>query len=243
MAPDERRFDDEQLALVLRRAVELERRRDRTPAPLRPPPSGSGFSSDEVRAIAAEAGIDAGAVERALREAAEGPASAASRAVGGPLRLRREATVYGRLTEAVQPQLIGRIRREAAHHGVVVPEPGSLVWRSVGQPTQLDVVVEPEGSSTRVTVAADRSGAAALTVFGSFAAWLVAAGITGAALDPTGVAGAAAILGTAVVGGAATARTLWALGTRRVREKMARLLGAVDGGLEGAAGEPGVEPD
>lgn len=126
---------------------------------------------------------------------------------------------------------------------MVVPEPGSLVWRSVGQPTQLDVVVEPEGSSTRVTVAADRSGAAALTVFGSFAAWLVAAGITGAALDPTGVAGAAAILGAAVVGGAATARTLWALGTRRVRDKMARLLGAVDGGLEGAAGERGAEQD
>ncbi len=235
MDPDDRRYDDEQLALVLRRAVELERNAHGTPPALRPSPAG-GFTATEIRAIAAEAGIDAGAVERALQTFDAAPPSAVARLAGGPVHLRRDATLPGRLTDDVQARLVGRIRREAAHHGVVVPEGHSLVWRTVGQPTQLDVVVEPEEASARVSVTADRTASAGLTVFGSFAAWLVAAGITGGVLDPTGGPAAAVILGTAVAGGAATARTLWSWSTRRLRDRMDRLLAAVAGGLDDPAG-------
>lgn len=235
MDPDTRRYDDEQLALVLRRAVELERNGHATPPALRPSPAG-GFTATDIRSIAAEAGIDAGAVERALRTFDVAPPSGVARLAGGPVHLRRDATLPGRLTDEVHGRLVGRIRREAAHHGVVVPEGGTLVWRTVGQPTQLDVVVEPDEGSARVAVTADRKGSAGLTVFGSFAAWLVGAGITGAVLDPTGGAGAALILGTAVAGGAATARTLWAWSTRRLRDRMDRLLEAVAEGLDAPPG-------
>jgi hypothetical protein len=136
------------------------------------------------------------------------------------------------MAEEVQPRVVAAIRATAAHHGVVLHEPGAVVWRTVGQPTQLDVTLEPGPDSTRVTVTADRSRAAALTLFGSMAAWLVAAGITGAVVDPAGLSGAVAILGPAVAGGALTARTVWSRATRRLRQRIADVTAAVDAGLE-----------
>ena len=101
-------------------------------------------------------------------------------------------------------------------------EPGALVWRSVGQPTQLDVTLEPRAGSTRVTVTADRSGAAGLAAVGSIGAWLVAAGITGAVLDPSMGVGVA-LIGSALAGGAVTARTIWSRATHRLHDRMARM--------------------
>lgn len=176
--PDDRRYSDEELALLMRRAVEMEAGRDSTSTSPVVARSAEGFTLEEARDIAAEAGI----------------------------------------------------RRAASHHGVVMTEPGALVWRSVGQPTQLDVTLEPGAGSTRVTVTADRSGAAGLAAFGSIGAWLVAAGITGAVLDPS-VAGGVALIVSALAGGAVTARTIWSGATRRLHDRIVRMGEEVEAAL------------
>ena len=229
--PGDRRYSDDELALLLRRAVEMEADSERPSASAVRASRAGGFTLDEVQGIAAEAGIDPRLVRAAAASIDWAPLSGWARWVGGPAHLRQVFEVPKPLTEGAQPRVLAGIRRATAHHGVVMSEPGALVWRSVGQPTQLDTTLEPGAESTRVTVTADRSGAAALTVFGSFAAWLVAAGVTGAVLEPVGGVGAVMILGPAIAGGALTARSIWSRATRLLGERIARIGREVDDGL------------
>ncbi len=104
------------------------------------------------------------------------------------------------------------------------------MWRSVGQLTQLALTLAPTGKQTRLVVTADRSRAAALVLFGSFAGWLMAAGITGAFTEPAGLQGVALILGALGAGGV-TAQTLWRRATTALQARMARVERAVTAAL------------
>ena len=63
---DERRYSDEEFALILRRAVEIEGRPTPEPeAPTLPLPPSDGLTLTEIQEIAGEAGIDPAAVAEA----------------------------------------------------------------------------------------------------------------------------------------------------------------------------------
>jgi hypothetical protein len=228
MADADRRFSDEEFALILRKASELQDR----PATIEGMPGG--ISLDEIKAIAREVGIDPGAVDRvaAMMPHAESE-GAISRLMGGPTKYRLEQTARGTVGEADVARLLDAVRRASGHHGKVEYGPQGFEWSTVGEVSQIFVTAVPGKDGTYVRVTADRGPASFLTFFFNFLGWMVAAGITGAVVDPESAAVGAAIFSGGVLGGIAQGRIVWARTTKSVRAKLHRIMKA----LTGAVGE------
>lgn len=221
-----RRFTDEEFAVVLRKAVELRDAGEHDPG------SPEGLTLDEMKAIAREVGIEPRAVEAAVRMMERPPESPVHALLGGPTRYRLEASVSGWLPEERLPHVLDAIRRAADHHGEADSELGSLAWKTVGEVSQLHVVVRPEGDRASVQLSADRSGAFILTWFLSVAGGMVGAGIIGAITEPTTLLGGVSLFAGMTAAGLGTARTLWARGTRRFRTRFSGLFHAVRQAVE-----------
>jgi hypothetical protein len=90
MADAERIYSDDEFALILRKTAELASRSE---------PSGSssgGLTLSEMKAAAAQAGIDPALVERAVRMlSAKATGSPFERLIGGPLRPDNDARFPG----------------------------------------------------------------------------------------------------------------------------------------------------
>jgi hypothetical protein len=206
----------------------------------RDPGSPDGLTLDEMKAIAKEVGIEPRAVEAAVR-LMERPSEAPVYALlGGPTRYRLEASVSGSLPEEQLPHILDAIRRAADHHGEADSELGSLAWKTVGEVSQIHVVVRPEADRASVQLSADRSGAFIMTWFFSVAGGMVGAGIVGAIIEPTTLLGGLSLFAGMAALGLGTARTLWARGTRRFR---ARFSGFFDSVRQAVESSTEKEPD
>lgn len=81
MSDDKRVYNDEEFALILRKAAELENRAKLAA------PSSAGLTLTEMKAAAAQVGFDPALVERAARLLADRVnASPTERLIGGPFR-------------------------------------------------------------------------------------------------------------------------------------------------------------
>jgi hypothetical protein len=197
-----------------------------------------------MKAIAGEVGIDPALVERAATSVGRGSESVADKLLGGPTKYGFEHTVEGALPEGGYSRIVDAIRRATDHHGEVGSELGSLSWRTVGEVSQVHVVVRPEGERTRIQVTADRGPASAMTLIFCVAGGLVGGGILGAIIEPSTVVGGAAILAGMGTGGLTLARTLWSRGSKRFNERFGALLEHVRGAVEAeAAGEGSASED
>jgi hypothetical protein len=222
MADADRKFSDEEFALILRKASELQDR------PATAEGMSRGISLDEMKAIAQEVGIDPGAVDRvvAMMPHAESE-GAISRLMGGPTKYRLEHTARGTVGEADVARLLDAVRKASGHHGKVEYGPQGFEWSTVGEVSQIFVTAVPGKDGTHVRVTADRGPASFLTFFFNFLGWMVAAGITGAVVDPESAAVGAAIFSGGALGGIAQGRVVWAKTTKRLREKLHRIMAAV----------------
>ena len=126
-------------------------------------------------------------------------------------------------------RLLDAIRRASGHHGKVEYGPQGFEWSTVGEVSQIFVTAVPGKDGTYLRVTADRGPASFLTFFFNFMGWMVAAGITGALIDPESAAVGAAIFSGGVLGGIAQGRMVWAKTTKSIREKLHRIMEAVAG--------------
>lgn len=133
----EERFDDQEVSLILRRALEADEARD-----------GRGLTLAELKEIAAEVGISPDQVETAALSVQ------AERRVprGGRIRTtsRYEVSVNGEIRPESRPELLRAIRRALGRHGIVTDEMGGLQWQARDYFGGRYVTVHSEEGRTRV---------------------------------------------------------------------------------------------
>lgn len=153
-APGSRRFNDEEVALIIKRAAELQQTEQVAEDP------AHSMSLDEVEQIAREAGID----PRLIRRAAQGldrptDANRPSPWAGAPTRLVFERVVDGEIpVEAFEP-LVNEIRRTFGDNGVPSVLGRTLAWTSTrgggrrnSRGRQIDVSIASRGGVTTIRV-------------------------------------------------------------------------------------------
>ena len=209
----ERRYDEEEVALILHRAVEAS-------ATEHDSASGGGLTLAELKEIGAEAGIDASRIEAAAKGLAIrrfDPATPSS--MGFPPTEQIERVVPGKLDPDHLPHLLDLIRNEFARQGIVEEVLGGLEWRASSVMGGRYVSIRREGDATRVRVLGNyRDG---LLVFGLGLGPMLAisGGLLGAGL------GAAPVL--AALGWAA-AYLPWRYLFGRERRSLRRVLDAIE---------------
>ncbi|MEP6857850.1 MAG: hypothetical protein ABI994_05650 [Gemmatimonadales bacterium] len=227
----ERRFNEEEVALIIKRAAELQQTEQTNNDP------GNALSLTEVEQIAGEAGID----PRLIRRAAVGldkptEITRPSPWLGSPTRLVFERVVDGEIsTEEFEP-LIAEIRRTFGDNGLPSVLGRSLAWssrmggrrRSSGR--NIDVSVVTRGGLTTIR-AEEELGNLAGALFGG----IVGGGGGGTTGITMGIgmgvfhsAGIAGLLWVSVLGGMyALARTIFgkvvAGRERQLRDLVGRL--------------------
>ncbi len=173
----ERRYDEEEVALILHRAVEAAATDQEGGA-------GVGLTLAELKEIAAEAGIDASRVETAAtslevrRERALTPSS-----LGLPPTVQIERVVPAKLDADLLPQLLDLIRSEFARQGIVEEVLGGFEWRARSVMGGRYVSIRGEGDTTRVRVLGNYRDGLLTFAFGPGPIMAVLGGLLGGALS------------------------------------------------------------
>ena len=168
MTIGDRIYSREEFAEILERAEDLERRAEVALG------SQPGFSLAQMREIAAEAGIDPDAVERAAHLLPpRAPDRPIEHATGGVLRHRIQASYPVALTDEGLEKLLAVIRASSGHPGSGnVTVSGLTWWANQGD---MHVDVHAHKDSTLVEVSVDRSRLLiAPALLGTTTAWLLA---------------------------------------------------------------------
>jgi hypothetical protein len=115
----EKRFNDEEVSLILRRAMETDRDR-----------AEGGLTLTQLKEIAVEVGVDPAQIESAAL-AVQSQSAGTHGSVGGtPVSTRYEVDVPGEVDEAGYADVLRVIRRAMGRQGVVTEEFGGLSWRA-----------------------------------------------------------------------------------------------------------------
>jgi len=240
MADDQRVYSDEEFALVLRQAAELASRAER------PGLSAGGLTLAEMKAAAAQAGLDPILVERAARLlAVTATASPLERLMGGPLRHEHDARFPITLDEVRAARLLSAVRISAGQAGSTDSGHSSamgITWHDGGEMESLRVTARPEEDGTAVSVALDRRGTLATVVGVSGLATFFTVLFSVFALYPEAPALGVGGLVAGVGGALAAARGYWASSTRRSRERINAVMDVVSQTLA-AHSASGVSPD
>ena len=149
----ERQYSEEEVALIIKRAAELQQTEQTEQEP------SSALSLTEVEQIAKEAGID----PRLIRRAALGldqPAQTnrPSPWLGAPTRLVFERVVEGEVPTEEFEGIVAEVRRTLGQNGLPSVLGRSLAWTSTisgrrrAQGRQVDVSVVPRGGVTTIRV-------------------------------------------------------------------------------------------
>ncbi len=227
-ASDDRRYSDEEFALILRKASELQERGPR------PPSSRGGMSLAEIQAIAAEAGIDAQLVAQTASLLPTRGSDRAARVLGGPSSYHLEHSTAGEISQEDLGRFLDVIRRVTKHQGQGTRVLDSLEWRTVGEVSQIHINVTARDGQTRVQIIGDRQAAGALTYVSSGLAWMIAAVAIGSGLDVTSAVGVLSILAGAAGGAFLTARTIWKSTSSGFRRKVTELMEELSSAVEHA---------
>ena len=232
-----RRYTDDEFALILRKASELQADDPERTFSAGEHPS-EGLSLSEIQSIAEEAGMDPRLVAKAAAALSTEGASTAAKILGGPTRYHLEYTRKGEVTQEDLGRIVDVIRREAKQQGEAKRVMDSLEWKMMGDVSQIYVNVIPRDGETTVQIVADRSGAGMLTyVFPGIAA-LVSIGGVGNALDPNTVLGVLGLVGACAGGAFLFARGVWSSSTKSFKKRLARLMEAVSGAVDDALTPP-----
>ena len=157
--PDEpmdlRRFTDQEVHEILKRAVEK--------APSRALARSEGLSLGELKAIGEEVGIDPVRLEEAARSVALGRGNRSNPVLGGPTILDLEREVEGEFDPEDTPEILSLIRRAMGQQGEVDEIHGSLEWRAKGDSGERYVTLAAKDGTTTIRGSANLSNAAVLT--------------------------------------------------------------------------------
>jgi hypothetical protein len=221
----------------LRKAVEL----------AEPADTPGGLTLAEMKAAAAQVGVDPTLVERAARLLTANETAAPSfkeRLIGGRARHSDEAYFPIVLDEALSARLMSAIRIGVGRSGEGHSSALGLTWRSWDEGgAVLSLTAQTDHKGTSVTAELDRRGTlvvvAGLTGAGSIMAVLFGGTVAGELLP--GFEPAGALLG--LVGVLGVVRSYWKSSTRAARDRLSRVMDSVSRFLaqsgNAASGEEG----
>ncbi|AHG91589.1 hypothetical protein J421_4052 [Gemmatirosa kalamazoonensis] len=238
--PDGRRFDDDEVSLILRRAGELQEARQS---------DAGGMSLADLESVAREAGLDPALVRQAAAELSPRDAAAAALPgpgggfLGAPTLLRYERVVDGEVPPAEYDVLVDEIRRSMNDVGTFSMLGRTLAWGSTpamqrGQAgsRQVSVTVVARGGRTAIRVE-ERVTSLAGGLFGGIMGG-VGGGGSGIAVG-TGLAvlhsalAAAGLWGLLIAGSYGLARTIFTRIVRRRAGQLSSLADRLAGYVEG----------
>jgi len=226
-APPRRRYREDEIREIVRRATELEASN----------PTGQAMTIGGVEALAAEVGVTPALVREAARSlrAADTPASPIppsgwSKVINGPLAYMFDRVVEGEVPESEFPVMVEEIRREIRHAGQVSQLGRSFSWTMNPSPTSrrdVEVTVSVRGGRTRITVR-ENMGPIIGPIFGGICGGVGGGGlgaVMGIAMGGLGMPGIAmaAIVPAWLTGVFVAARTVYGT-TARQRENDSRRL-------------------
>jgi hypothetical protein len=152
-----RRYSEEEVGLILRRATEIQRAEPAAPDP-------AGLTLAELEEIAGEAGIDPALLRRAANELHSlRPATAGSRLAGAPLAIELERVVDGELPPERLEDLVPTIVAATPGRGTASAVGRSLTWSSQegSNLTERQVLVSVQDGRTLIRVEEAYGGLAA----------------------------------------------------------------------------------
>ena len=217
-AMPERRYDDEEVALILHRAADAGAT-DSDGA------SARGLTLGDLKEIAAEAGIEPTRIEEAARSVAlHRTRSPARSAMGFPPTVQLERVVPVRLEPEELPQLLDLIRNELARQGIVQEVLGGFEWRARSVMGGRYVSIRSEGDATRIRVLGNYRDGLLTFAFGPGPMLAIGGAMLAAGLGaPTPLA----IVPAALLGWASTLLP-WRHLFGRESRSLHRLLGAIE---------------
>lgn len=243
----ELRFTDKEVALILRRASELE---ERTTA--RALSHGRGLTLSDLREIAAEAGIDPGLVSRAAAEMESTRGLRTGSVLAGPGTVRRDVRAIP--TELPREQLAELVRvidEEVVDQGTLQEALGQIRWTSQGRILSTQVSVEPGRGETLIRVEERYSDAVRGILHGLPASYGLIFGLAGAleGLDLALLPGISLAVASAAAGwGLGGAIWRWVSSGSRARvRRLGERLGQrakeiLEGMAPGSGGPPAPSP-
>jgi hypothetical protein len=195
------RYTDQEMALILKRAAELQERSDGR---------GATRSFGEIAEIAAEVGIDKAFVDEAVAELREPLVRTGW--LGAPTRFHEERTVPGVLAPDVMGALIDRVRSELRLQGEVKQVFDGIEWRARAALGVTLLTIGPRGSKTRIALTTERADQAGLVIAASLGIGglcalggvAIAMNVTENALVASAIVAAAGLFGTL-----ASMRAMW----------------------------------
>lgn len=152
---DERRFTDEEVREILKRAVRT--------VPSRAVTRSEGLSLAELKAIGEEVGIDPARLEDAARDLVSGRNDRSSLLLGAPTVLAFERRVEGVFDPKDTPELLSVIRRTMGRQGEASEIHGSLEWSSEGDSGARLITLSTRDGVTTMSGSANLNNAAAVT--------------------------------------------------------------------------------
>lgn len=221
--PFERRYSDDEVSLILRKAADLQ---------VQGAARAEGLTLDAIQEIAREVGIRPEVIAEAAAMIASGGTDVTGAARSSADKFRLEIFSPGEATDEQLADLPSVIRKVMEHQGKVSGVLGSIEWATVGQPSQVAVVIRKTPNGTRLEIVADRGGAAVLTLVPTTIGGFLLGAIGGAIIEP-GVAGGVALLAGGIGSGAVVGWAIWRRNTARFKRKMLRLAEALRTALRG----------
>jgi hypothetical protein len=152
---DERRFSDEEVREILKKAVEKR--------PSRSLVKAEGLSLAELKTIGGEVGIDPDRLEDAARAVVLRGENRPSGLLGAPTVLHFERKVSGDLDPEDTPNVLSLIRRTMGSQGEVDEIHGALEWSAKGDSGERCITLSSREGTTTITGSANLTNAAVLT--------------------------------------------------------------------------------
>jgi hypothetical protein len=181
----DRRFGDDEVARIMKKAIELQERSVTVSG------DGRGLTLEDLRQIAREAGIDPRFVETAASSEIGAIGGQANVFAGGPVQWHFDTRVAGEISDAERERILQIIRSLIGQKGEVNEVFGRMEWSYDDGLGPVMVGISSREGQTDIAVSAVRQGEAGL--FGGLG--IPFAGIFGGA----GIAGLIGIAGPAVL--------------------------------------------
>jgi hypothetical protein len=217
--PDSRRYSDQEMALILKRAAELQEGADGV---------GVQRTLADIRAIAVEVGIDAPFVEEAVAEL-ERPRPRVGW-LGAPTRFHEERSVPGNLTPSEIGELLDQARSALGLHGEVHQVFDGVEWRARSALGASILTLGPRATGTRIALTTERLDQAVAIGMGSVGIGLLSAlGGVAIAINVTdnAVLASAIVAASAIAGTVVSARALWYGVAERWRRRTRSIVAAL----------------
>jgi hypothetical protein len=226
MSDSGKRYNDREVALILRMAADLEAQPGRSVTP-----HAGGRTRAEIEDIAAAAGIAPGAVHAAFDAWLAEAGGTLSGIVGGATVLRIERHITGELSDDAMVELIDRGRWNlGTRTGDVTQQPGVVRWiQATAEGPSTEVELARRDGNTRVRIFANHENSAGWSLLAAGGTSVLLTALFIVAAEPPVPAVLALFAGSA--GAAAlTVRVLWRRSVARTKQRLLKLMDQLETG-------------